>query len=164
MSIELTRPSKHGGIVEYTSLDSEALSDIVAREDNLGRQILVEFASRGIPKSKVAKTLGKSTKYLNRRYYARREFRDAYFSLMDTHSQSLVSISTLAKRDAIYAYSKLYALSQSDEAPANIQLQASKDLIDIAYPKGSESPTISIQSLLIRIQQENITGNVVDTL
>ena len=163
MSIELTRPSKHGGIVEYTSLDSEALSDIVAREDNLGRQILVEFASRGIPKSKVAKSLGKSTKYLNQRYYSRRDFRDAYYSLLDRQTQSLISIASLAKRDAIYAYSKLYALSQSDEAPPNIQLQASKDLIDIAYPKGSEIPTVSIGQLLIKIQQETITGNVVDT-
>ena len=159
MSIELTRPSGHGGIIEYSQLTSEELSEVVSREDPLGRRILVECASRGIPKSKVAKTLGRSTKYLNQRYYSRREFRNAYFSLLDRNSQALISISTLAKRDAIYAYSKLYALSQSDEAPANIQLQASKDLIDIAYPKGSEIPTVSIGQLLIRIQQENITGN-----
>jgi hypothetical protein len=169
MSIELTRPSGHGGIIEYSQLTSEELSEVVAREDPLGRRILVECASRGIPKSKVAKTLGRSTKYLNQRYYARREFRDAYYSLLDRQTQSLISIATLAKRDAIYAYSKLYSLSQSDEVPANIQLQASKDLIDIAYPKGSEVATVSIQSLLIRIQQEQISpsdnipgGRVVD--
>ena len=62
MSIELTRPSGHGGIIEYSQLTSEELSEVVAREDPLGRRILVECASRGSPKSKVAKPLGRSTK------------------------------------------------------------------------------------------------------
>jgi hypothetical protein len=150
--MEATKRGRNGGIVEYTELDNDAISDIVSRQDQTGRKIL-ELANRGFPKGKIAREIGRTTGYLNQRYYSQREFRDCFYSLNDRYSQSLISIGTLAKRDAMTAYSKILELSQSLEVPSNIQLQASKDILDIAFPKGNEQPNVSIQSLLVQIAQ-----------
>ena len=158
----------NGTDIMVEQLDNDQTNAVFQSQSFTGKKLLLE-AVKGTPRNRLKEVTGLSNHTIGKYFRTSNLlFRDTYYQLIHNYKANIqgyvLEVAGLARSQAINSLMQMVQISEQSDSES-MRLQASREILTLAgsYKDTIQAP-LNLQALLVKIQAENITGEIVDTL